>query len=96
MIVTNGLAHRAEVARRRATTVIVLRATVIVTVIVATVIVMALLRAAVVVIIARVGTGQQRRRADHQHAQSGNQTFRHFHRVFPHGTNGKKGCRTMF
>jgi hypothetical protein len=96
MIVANGLAHRPEVTGRRTTTVIVLRATVVIAVIVATVIVMALLRAAVVVIIARVGAGQQRRRADHQHAQPGHQTFRHFHRVFPHGTNSKKGFRTMF
>jgi hypothetical protein len=96
MIVTNGLTHRTKVARWRTTTVIILWATVVVTVIVAAVIVLALLWAAVVVIIALIGAGQQRSRTDQQHAQSGYQTFRHFHRVFPHGTNSKKGLRTWF
>ncbi|MCY1455860.1 hypothetical protein D9M71_730290 [compost metagenome] len=65
------------------------------TIVIVTVIVMALLRAAVVMIVALIGAGvQQWGRTEHQHTQAGNQTFRHFHRVFPHGTHSKKGFRT--
>jgi hypothetical protein len=56
---------------------------------------MALLLTAAVVIVALIGAGvQQRGGTEHQHTQAGNQTFRHFHRVFPHGTHSKKGFRT--
>jgi hypothetical protein len=74
---------------------IVLRATVVIAMVVTTVIVMALRRAAAVVIVALIGARmQQRRGTEHQHAQAGNQTFRHFHQVFPHCTHSKKGFRT--
>jgi hypothetical protein len=69
----------------------VLRATVIVT----AVIVVTLLRAAAVVIVALICTRiQQWGGTEHQHTQAGNQTFRHFHRGFPHCTYSKKGFRT--
>jgi hypothetical protein len=100
MIVMNGLTHRAKVMGRT-TAMVVLRTTVIITTIVTAIItmvvVLALLRAAVVVIVALIGAGvQQRGRTEHQYAQAGNQTFRHFHRGFPHCTYSKKGFRTMF
>lgn len=94
-VIVNSLAHRAEVPWRRTAAMIVLRATVIVAVIVTAVIVVALLRAAAVVIVALISTRtQQRGGAEHQHTEAGNQTFRHFHRVFPHRTYSKKGFRT--
>jgi flagellar basal body-associated protein FliL len=63
--------------------------------IIAVVVVMALLLAAAVVIVALIGAGvQQRGGTEHQYAQAGNQTFRHFHQVFPHCTYSKKGFRT--
>jgi hypothetical protein len=74
VIVANALTHWTEVLWRT-TSMVVLRATMITTV----VIVLALW-AAVVVIVALIGAGvQQRGRTEHQHAQAGYQTFRHFH-----------------
>jgi flagellar basal body-associated protein FliL len=91
VVFVDRLTHRTEVARRRATAMVVLMIAVIIPMIV----VLALLRAAVVVIVALIGARvQQRGSAQHQHAQAGNQTFRHFHRVFPHCTYSKKGFRT--
>jgi heme/copper-type cytochrome/quinol oxidase subunit 2 len=49
------------------------------------------------VIIVLICTGrQQRSGTEHQNAQAGNQTLRHFHQVFPHDTRNKKGFRTRF
>jgi hypothetical protein len=104
----NALAHRAKVPWRRATATIVRLATMIVAAIIpgrvtrliprlaTAIIVLALLRTAAVVIVALIGAGvQKRRRTQHQYAQTGNQTFRHFHREFPHCTYSKKGFRTV-
>jgi uncharacterized protein HemY len=74
---------------------VVLMTTVIIAMIVAMVIVLTLLRAAMVVIVALISARvQQWGGTQHQHAQAGNQTFRHFHRGFPHCTYSKKGLRT--
>lgn len=74
---------------------VVLMITVIITMIFAMVIVLALLRAAMVMIVTLISARvQQRGGTQHQHAQAGDQTFRHFHRGFPHCTYSKKGLRT--
>jgi hypothetical protein len=92
----NGLTHRAEVSRWRAAATVVLRTTVIITTIISTVIVMALLLTIAVVIVTLIGARmQQRGGTKHQHTQAGNQTFRHFHQVFPHCAYSKKGFRTV-